>query len=67
MIKRDGVCPTPNGGVRWDCIFIDSHGDPVDEEIAPYFVFHEYNENGKMIAEVFGFCRSNFESSCTQS
>ncbi len=62
MIKRDGICPTPNGGVRWDCIFIDSHGEPVDEKIAPYFVFHEYDKKGEMIAEIFGFCKNNLKS-----
>ena len=34
--------------------YFDENDNIVDEDNATYFVAHEYNENGKLINEIFG-------------
>ena len=47
-IKLDND-PTPNGGVRSECIFKDKDGRTVDEEVAVAAIVLEYDKDDNVI------------------
>lgn len=55
IVRETSVGPTPAGGVRSDIVYLDDQRRPVDKSKATMAIIREFDREGKIVRETFGF------------
>jgi hypothetical protein len=57
MILEKGVfeVPSRHGGYKWTKCYLKGDHIPTDKSKATYYIYHEYDENGRWKFSAWGF------------